>query len=384
MLENDQVLFRQHRILSGKLPNLVEGLFLFLIVLVLFALAAANRIWLDIAVHANGMVRPEKEKTEVRAITAGLLDSIFVLEGQKINKGDTIAIFKDVTGNAFAESIDAERKAKLEQLADLKLLLGQHFRDSARVTGLQSSLYQQEYAQFLQDWEARKIQGRLTGSEFSISEQLMKEKVIAKAEFAIKETAFRQQAAAEKAFWFARMASWSNDRQRICQELENLKQQSLRLVQSRTQLIMTSPAEGIVMGIREKYTSGVLQAGEILCTITPEDSLVAECLVRPADIGFLRKGQAVSFRIDAFDHQQFGTIKGKVVEIGHDYTSFDNHPVFRIRCSFESTRLGLRNGYSAILKKGMTLQARFIIARRSIWEICFDRLQNWLDPAISI
>lgn len=384
MLENDQVLFRQHRILSGKLPNLVEGLFLFLIVLVLFALAAANRIWLDIAVHANGMVRPEKEKTEVRAITAGLLDSIFVLEGQKINKGDTIAIFKDVTGNAFAESIDAERKAKLEQLADLKLLLGQHFRDSARVTGLQSSLYQQEYAQFLQDWEARKIQGRLTGSEFSISEQLMKEKVIAKAEFAIKETAFRQQAAAEKAFWFARMASWSNDRQRICQELENLKQQSLRLVQSRTQLIMTSPAEGIVMGIREKYTSGVLQAGEILCTITPEDSLVAECLVRPADIGFLRKGQAVSFRIDAFDHQQFGTIKGKVVEIGHDYTSFDNYPVFRIRCSFESTRLGLRNGYSAILKKGMTLQARFIIARRSIWEICFDRLQNWLDPAISI
>lgn len=384
MLENDQVLFRQHRILSGKLPNLVEGLFLFLIVLVLFALAAANRIWLDIAVHANGMVRPEKEKTEVRAITAGLLDSIFVLEGQKINKGDTIAMFKDITGNVFAESLDAERKAKLEQLADLNLLLGQHFRDSARVTGLQSSLYQQEYAQFLQDWEARKIQGRLTGSEFSISEQLMKEKVIAKAEFAIKETAFRQQAAAEKAFWFARMASWSNDRQRICQELENLKQQSLRLVQSRTQLIMTSPAEGIVMGIREKYTSGVLQAGEILCTITPEDSLVAECLVRPADIGFLRKGQAVSFRIDAFDHQQFGTIKGKVVEIGHDYTSFDNHPVFRIRCSFESTRLGLRNGYSAILKKGMTLQARFIIARRSIWEICFDRLQNWLDPAISI
>lgn len=384
MLENDQVLFQQHQILSGKLPRLVEGLFLFLIMLLLSALTAANWVWLDVAVNATGMVRPEKEKTEVRALTTGLLDSIFVLEGQKIKKGDTIAVLKDVTGNAMAESLDAERKAKLEQLADLNLLLGKRLQDSGKITELQSSLYQQEYAQFLQDWETKKIQGRLTGREYSISEQLMKEKIIAKAEFAIKETAYRNQAAAEKAFWFSRMATWSDDRQHIRQELENLKQQKLRLLQSRAQLILVSPAEGVVMGIRKQYTSGLLQSGEILCMITPEDSLVAECLVGPADIGFLRKGQPVSFRIDAFDHQQFGTIKGKVVEIDQDYTSIDNHPVFRIRCSFDSTRLGLRNGYSAILKKGMTLQARFIIARRTIWQICFDRVQNWLEPTISI
>lgn len=384
MLENEQVLFRQHQILSGKLPRLVEGLFLFFIALVIGAIASANWIWLDLAVTATGMVRPEKEKTVVRAVATGLLDSILVLEGQKIGKGDTIAILEDATGNAQAESIHTEQKAKLEQLADLNLLLNRGYPDSGRITGFQSTLYLQEYAQFLQDWESKKIQRQLTDSEYAVSAQLMQEKVIARAEYAVKETAFRYQAATDKAFWFARMAAWSNDRQRISLELEKLKQQLLQLQQSRAQLILQAPVAGVVMGIREQYTRGLLQAGEILCSITPDDSLVAECLVGPADIGFLRNGQFVSFRIDAYDHQQFGTINGIILEIDQDFTSVDNHPVFRVRCSLQSKSLKLRNGYVAALKKGMTLQARFIIARRTIWQICFDRLQNWLDPTISI
>jgi hypothetical protein len=89
------------------------------------------------------------------------------------------------------------------------------------------------------------------------------------------------------------------------------------------------------------------------------------------------------FQVDAFDYNYFGILKGRVIFIDNDYTVEGNEPVFKVRCSFDSRPFHLKNGFSAVLKKGMSFQSRFIIGRRSLWQLMFDKLDDWLNPAAS-
>ncbi len=55
-------------------------------------------------------------------------------------------------------------------------------------------------------------------------------------------------------------------------------------------------------------------------------------------------------------------------------------PVFMIKCSLSKDELQLKNGFKGKLKKGMTLQARFILTRRTLFQLLYDRTDSWLNP----
>lgn len=40
----------------------------------------------------------------------------------------------------------------------------------------------------------------------------------------------------------------------------------------------------------------------------------------------------------------------------------------------------LKSGYKTKVSKGMTLTARYIITRRSLFELLFDKVDDWLNP----
>lgn len=98
-------------------------------------------------------------------------------------------------------------------------------------------------------------------------------------------------------------------------------------------------------------------------------------------MGLLKNNQPVKFQVDAFDYNYFGIITGRIARIDDDYTLIENKPVFKVRCLLDETQLHLKNGFTGHLKKGLTLQARFMVTRRSAWQLLFDKVNNWLNPA---
>lgn len=58
----------------------------------------------------------------------------------------------------------------------------------------------------------------------------------------------------------------------------------------------------------------------------------------------------------------------------------EGHPLFRVRCSLDQTYLELQNGFRGDIKKGMTFQARFIVSRRSLFQLLYDKVDDWLNP----
>jgi HlyD family secretion protein len=114
--------------------------------------------------------------------------------------------------------------------------------------------------------------------------------------------------------------------------------------------------------------------------VSPGGPLMGECYVLSKDIGLLKTGQAVRLQIDAFNYNYFGVLTGKIYSIDNDFTLLDKTPVFKVRCKLDDRILKLSNGYSGELKKGMGFQARFIICKRSLWQLLYDGMDDWLNP----
>jgi len=57
-----------------------------------------------------------------------------------------------------------------------------------------------------------------------------------------------------------------------------------------------------------------------------------------------------------------------------------NQPVFKVKCSLDQKRLKLKNGYLVLLTKGLSLHAEFVIAKRSLYQLIYDKADDWLNP----
>lgn len=51
-------------------------------------------IYVDISVQGSGVVRPVTEKTEIKSSITELIDSVYVREGDQVNKGDVLLRFR--------------------------------------------------------------------------------------------------------------------------------------------------------------------------------------------------------------------------------------------------------------------------------------------------
>ena len=77
-----------------------------------------------------------------------------------------------------------------------------------------------------------------------------------------------------------------------------------------------APIDGVVQQLSVTTFGQVVGAGQQLATVTPTDgALQVEALVANMDIGFVRVGQEVAVKLDAFPFTRFGALRGKVVAI---------------------------------------------------------------------
>ncbi len=87
-------------------------------------------------------------------------------------------------------------------------------------------------------------------------------------------------------------------------------------------------------------------------------------------------------QISAFNYNQWGLLTGKIIEISNDIQLVKEQPIFKVKCALDQDFLKLKNGYPAKFKKGMTLHARFMVTKRSLWQLLYDKVDDWVNPNI--
>jgi HlyD family secretion protein len=69
-----------------------------------------------------------------------------------------------------------------------------------------------------------------------------------------------------------------------------------------------------------------------------------------------------------------------VIDIDRNITIQGDQAFFKVRCSLNSIEMKLQSAYKTKVSKGMTLTSRYIITRRSLFDLLFDKMNNWLNP----
>lgn len=77
---------------------------------------------IDISILSNGVVRPAIEKTDIKATISGIINDVYVYEGQKVKKGDILLRFRASSSHEKIAYQDNRLKDFEDHISDLKTL----------------------------------------------------------------------------------------------------------------------------------------------------------------------------------------------------------------------------------------------------------------------
>ena len=335
-------------------------------------------IYVDITMQADGLIRPKSEKTEIKTITSGIVTNIFISEGQEVRKGDTLLTLRDNNVKSKIELTEFQINQNREFIHDLKQLIQQQ-----HIAQLKTAFYRQSYIEYQQ--KVNEIDNRLQKAkkEFVRNKSLYEHEIIPEKEFDDFRYNLEIVENELKTYKEGVLNSRQNDLSQRKIELEQYASQLVQYQQEETNFIIKAPVTGTIEEFSGIYIGSNLQNGQTLATISPQSEIIAEIYANPKDIGFLSVGNKANIQVYAFNYNDWGMMPARITEISSDYMITEGKAYFRIRCELEKTHLQLKTGVKRKLKKGMTIRSRFIITERSLWQLLFDNLNDWLNPAMT-
>jgi HlyD family secretion protein len=171
---------------------------------------------------------------------------------------------------------------------------------------------------------------------------------------------------------------------------DGLVQELARAQRKRDLVVLTAPADGIVLEVAQRSPGAVMREAEPLFTLVPlEAPLEAEVSIDAKDVGHVDTGQTVRIKVDAFPFQKYGTVTGSLRTLTQDAfprepkpeRATDNTAFYKARVRLTETKLhGLPE--AARLIPGMTLVGEIKVGRRSVISYFLYPLLRGLDEGI--
>ncbi|GAB3272108.1 hypothetical protein GCM10027347_43600 [Larkinella harenae] len=344
---------------------------------ILITLLALPFVYVDVSVQATGLVRPISERSEVKATTGAIVEKVLVKEWESVRQGQPLFQLQSEALNTKQRLLDQQRREKNAFIRDLQQLTNKSWKV---VSGLSAPLYRQQFAQFRaiveESWHAQEKLKR----EYLTSQSLFNQKVIARLEYEDALYAHKASMARYNSLVEQQRSDWQTDLTQHLRDLTGLEAEAEQLREQQALYVLKAPVAGTASQLAGRYAGSYVQPGDVLAVVSPDSTLIVESYVSSKDIGLVRPGQPIRLQVDAFDYNQWGLLTGKVIDIANDFTMANNQPVFKVRCQLDQNHLTLPNGYKGQLKKGMTVLTRFKVTRRSLYQLLYDKTDDWLNP----
>ena len=123
--------------------------------------------------------------------------------------------------------------------------------------------------------------------------------------------------------------------------------------------IIRASMSGKISGL-SKQPGQLVAAGEEVVSVIPDDRDVAKLVVPDMNVGFLSPGMEVQLRLDAYSYSEFGSIKGRLVDVGPSLLPPDKNspraPYFPAKVKLQSQSIKI-SGKQIPLRSGMGVTA---------------------------
>ena len=349
---------------------------LLFVVLVLLLLPIIN---VPITSSSRGIIRSYTENTKLTSMVSGrVVKTSLSQNNQFINKGDTLLV-------VTAEQLETQKNLQNTQASDYNAQLSDLQKLVAgNYSALQTGQSQRELSAMQEQIAQVNAQLKLAERDFYRTKTLFTQGVLPqseydKAQFGV-ENLKRQISSIKE----QQIAQWQAQKREIERQIRSLNAESTRIYQESKNYIITAPSSGRLINFSGIQKGNYIIQGQEIGSISPEQSLVVETYVSPKDIGFIHKNQQVKLQMDTYNYNQWGLLTGKVIQVDQNVTvdQQTGQTFFRVLCSMDKNFLQLKNGYKGNIEKGMTLTTRFHLIDRTLWQLLFDRVDDWFNPRI--
>ena len=354
--------------------------------------------------HVAGYLAPTLGLIKIHTPQTGRIREKRVSEGQRVKQGDPLFVIASERATAAAADTEAAmlrelalRRASLQReqskQAEIDRLGAAGLAD--RVRGLEAELAQAHAQLEIQ-------RSRIAGAERTVRRhtELLAAHFVSEATVQQKQEELLDQrgqlAAIERSIsglnrdlasarteLAASGLRRANNEANLDRQISELDQQ-LTEGAARREVILTAPADGTVTTVLAEAGQTVSPDMPLLSILSAGAALEARLLVPTRAAGFIKAGQAVALRYQAFPYQRFGHHLGEVEEVGRTVLQPNEanlpvpvqEPVYLVTVRLPEQAMQAY-GQDLALRAGMLLDADVRIDRR--------RLVEWLlDPVLSV
>jgi len=350
------------------------SIYLVLILAIVAMLFLLPVIKVDISSQSRGIIRPKTDNVPVTTIVSGRITWLALKNNVAVSKGDTLI-------KISKEGLITEKKTQ-DTLSDVTQMLLEDITNlvSNKVSHLKTSAAKEDFYKYQS--HKNELQSKLAQAQlvYNRNKTLFDKGIIAKAEFEkyMYELLFANHAL--QSFVSHQKSTWENQKRELEERVKNIDGSISKIKIEENNYVVLAPISGTIESFSGLQVGSFINASQPIATISATDNLIVESTVSPNDIGLIKKNQNVKFQIDAFNYNQWGLLEGKVIDIDRNITIQGEQAFFKVRCSLNSIEIKLQSGYKTKVSKGMTLTSRYIITRRSLFDLLFDKMDDWLNP----
>ncbi len=356
----------------------------------------------------NGWLVPQQGLVRVFAPQAGVITQIHVREGMEVKK-DTplLAVSTEIQSEALGATrqeivnrLIKRRDSMVEEKAVQKRLFTQQAADLmrrlkaleneqsylTRELSLQRTQLQlnEQIAERTREMRVRDIvtMPRLEDAERERIQQAAKLQGLERMQAGLERERLQLKAALSEIP--LRRATQLAEIERNVAALE----QELAEAEERREIVILAPQDGTVTGLQIER-GGSAQPSIPLMSIVPTGATLQAQLFSPSRaVGFLREGQRVMLRYEAFPYQKFGLHEGFVASVSRSAISpaemtqqlagltalyGANEPIYRVTVDLTQQTV-MAYGKPMLLQPGMQLEADVLLENRRLIEWMFEPL----------
>jgi len=351
--------------------------------------------------HVVGYLAPTRGLIKVFTPQAGTVLERRVAEGQVVRQGEVLFVVSSERSSAGTRDAQA---AVLGQLAERRESLRREQDKQGEIDGLSAAAVEQRIRSLNAEIEQGRTQIELQRARVASAELAVKRHEGLVAAHFLSEAALQQKNdelldqrgqlaslnrtvagltrdldAARTELATSRLKR-ANTAAQIDRQMSELTQQ-LTEADSRRAVVLTASADGTVTTILAEVGQTVNPGAPLLSILPQGAALEAELLVPTRAAGFIKPGQSVALRYQAFAYQRFGHHQGEVLRVGRSVIQPNettvpmavSEPVYRVTVRLPAQQMQAY-GQAMSLQAGMAVDADIWLDRRRVIEWLFDPL----------
>ena len=405
-----------------------------LMIFFVVAIAWATRGSADIVAVAQGRIIPSGHNKLIQPLEIGSIKAIHVSEGEQVAQGDTLLELDDKSVRADLHNIQQELSNLEHEYARLSILgewlqreeapstpfetvdalplLQRHLlmalwhEHQANLKALQSERRKREAEQVSLEQQVRKLESTLplVAKRAQTLQKLSEKRFLGEAEFLEMEQerleiqydlATNRKRVDEI---FAAIAEIDAEREQtrsrfhsqvLLEQQENrkrvkaLQQESIKASTRLESYTLYAPIDGVVQQLAVHTLGGIVTPAQQLMIIIPNEGVLeVEALVENKDIGFVKEGQAVEVKIDAFPFTKYGIIEAELTDLSNDaITDEVRGLVYKAKVMLKETRIRVEQKWIN-LSPGMTVTAEVKTGKRRLIEFFLSPLLRYRQESL--